>query len=125
MLLAERHDLGIEDEVAPGIRLQDAVMQQSRVAIAGREDTQARTLQQRIQRLRRLGQRAGWPEDARMRRDAEELAEDEDRQRPCGLTFGQLPETMHGDLVEHGLRSVRVEQDVGIDRDQRRSSMRS
>jgi hypothetical protein len=55
--------------------------------------------------------------------DAQELAEDEDRQRPAGLSFRQGDQPLGRRRMLRQLLAVGINQDVGVDRDQERSSM--
>jgi hypothetical protein len=55
--------------------------------------------------------------------DAQELAEDEDRQRPSALSFRQGDQPPGRQRMLRQLLAVGVNQDVRIDRDQDRPSM--
>jgi hypothetical protein len=55
----------------------------------------------------------------------QELTEREDRESPSRITLGELLQRLSGILVLRRLRVIGVDEDVGIDRDQLRPSMRS
>ena len=82
MFPAERGDLRVENKVAASVGLLDSCPEQFHERWTGAKDQAARGSEEPVQELEGLCQGGRRMEDARMRDDAEELGNTEERQRP-------------------------------------------
>ena len=84
VLAAQRHDLGIEDKVADGIRLTNRFPKERRVGRAWDNHGHTRRGKQPCQRLARLVRGVWWIEQPWMGYDTNEFPDAEHGNRPTG-----------------------------------------
>lgn len=125
VLAADRHELCVEGEVALDAAVATGLGEDRRERGSWREEARGRATKQLIEERERRVQVGRWVKDARVRDDAHELAEAEDRKRPWYATFRQGSQPIQGDGVERGFLAVRIHEDVRVDGDHVRSSKRS
>ena len=125
VLEAERCDLRVMDEVAPGSRFDDELFEEAPERRPRTQDAHRRAAEHGLECLHRSGFVGWWGEDSRVSRDPEELGRYEHGKRPRLRALDQALQTLPRGFVLGKVRAVRVQQDVGVDGDQRSSSIRS
>lgn len=126
MLQAHGRDLRVEDEVASNVPFLDEPSKEREEPSTGEQDACARAGQKEVDRTHRLrtGRRAS--ERSQLVRDnTEELPDREDRNAPGRGPFRELGESGSRALVLRRFGVIGVYEDVGVDGDQPRPSMRS
>ena len=122
---AHRDNLRIEDEVAAGVGRTEALGEEPRVPPARVEDAQGRAGKEPLKGPQRFLQGGGRIEEARVCDDPDELADCEDRQGSRDGGFREMADPPARPFVQGHPPPVGVDQDVGVDGDQDRSSVRS
>lgn len=125
VLATHSDDLRVEREISDRASFYDRLEQKLGIPLAGRDEPQARRCEYTAQRLARLLDGEWRIEEARVGRHAQELAQAEDRQRPCCIALGELYQSRRSPCVLRQLLAVRVDQNVRVDGDQERPSIRS
>lgn len=125
MFPTDGDDLGVEDEVAARIGFAHAVQKMPWIIGTGDKNLQRRAGQQAFERRRNLGQGGRWVEYPWMGDHAHELADAEDGYTPRPAAFGQGRKPGKSLFVLGEFLAVRVDENVCINRDHERPSMRS
>src|SRR5262249_31648915 len=121
----ERDDLGVEDDIAAGSSLSHGLPEQIAEPFVGHEDRHAGGVEESFERFARLPGSVRRVEQARMGDHTQELTQAEDRDRPPGGALRQSRQPLTGPAVFRQLFTVGVDENVRVDRDQARPSMRS
>lgn len=125
VLPADGDDLGIEDQVAACLGVPESRGEELEEPLTRREDAAGGTLDETIERREGPIDRARRIEEPRMGDDHYELDGAEDGESPGLRPLGKLPEPRPGCHVKVQLFTVSVDEDVGVDGDQPRPSIRS
>lgn len=125
MFEAHGCDLCVEYQIPPRIAFLQQLIQDGQKAVRRNEETSRGTLEKRHDGRGGLGRRRRWFEQSRMRHDPDELDGAKDGQAPGLETFREIDERVERGLVQRHLFAGGVDEDVGVDRDQRRPSMTS
>lgn len=125
VLEADRGDLDVEEQVAAGVGDFAGRAKALPIALGRYQETVRRARQEAIEEVETGGERGRRLEYPRMRHDPQELGDAEDRKAPRRLALGNLDQASKGGCVEGMLGAVGGDQDVAVDRDQERSSMKS
>jgi len=125
VLQADSNDLCIEHQVPGGSGLRRGITERKPISGARQEQSGGRTSEDPSEELERLLYRRRWTEDAGMGHDPQELPKSEDGDPPRRCALHEAPERRERKFMLERLLAMRVHQDVGVDRDQARSSMKS
>ena len=121
----ERDDLRVEDEISESFCFLRRCHEKTDKALAGLEHEQARGSQHALEGLACLVNGERRIEDAAVRYDAEKLSETEHWDRPAFIVLCEVAEPLLRRSMLWQLFPMRVDQDVGVDGDHSRPSMRS
>ena len=125
VLQAHSSDLSIEHQVPGSSGMRRRITERDPISGAWQEQPGGGASEDPGEEIERLLHRGRWTEDARMGHNPQELPNGEDRDPPWRGPLHEAPEHGKPALVSRRFLAMRHHEDVGVHRDQERSSMKS
>ena len=123
MLPAHSDDLGVKGEVSASVAFADGPREQRWITLSRSENSKRLTLKKAVDCGKRFVESGRRGEDLRMRHNADEFRETKHRNRPRGLSHGEVIESSLCRRVERRSLAVGQYQNIGVNRDHERFSM--